>query len=432
MKNRKNQSLQVLVLIVGLFILSQSGLACSMYKITQDGRTIVGCNEDAWRTTPHIWFEKGKGNYGAAFTGSRFDGNDGYAPQSGMNEAGLVFSRLAARTPKNRNRQTVNKKQITNPSIYLKEILHSCATVLEVYNYISKYDHRFFIEDVFIYIDKSGEYLIVEPFSMSFGNDSTYVLSNFCPSETSTQDAYKQIRYRNGSEFLKNKIDTTFEFYTRMSDTMHVCRDKRGDGTLLTSIWDITNGNVSLYFYHNYDTMIRFNLDEELSKGDHIIAIAPLFPENSEFEQLKNYQTPKNNLYISLFLIAAGCLFLFTSLFYLITLLTNESKAYSYIRFILFLLGSVLFYYMYVLCTEIYIFYFSAPYSNPYNIFVTLTSYIPFVLLILLIPLFIINVKLFMMKRWSSFSTFLLTLNNSVYVILIWLFNYWGLYDVFN
>jgi hypothetical protein len=58
-----------------------------MYKVTKYGKTVVGCNEDAWRTSPRIWFETAGSNtkYGAAFTGSRFDGSNGFAPQSGMN-----------------------------------------------------------------------------------------------------------------------------------------------------------------------------------------------------------------------------------------------------------------------------------------------------------------------------------------------------------
>ena len=61
-----------------------------MYKVTKNGKTMVGCNEDAWRTTSHIWFEVGQNKqYGAAFTGSRWDGENGYAPQSGMNEHGF-------------------------------------------------------------------------------------------------------------------------------------------------------------------------------------------------------------------------------------------------------------------------------------------------------------------------------------------------------
>ena len=41
--------------------------ACSMYKITTDGKTMVGCNYDAWFTTPKIWFENARtpDEYGA-------------------------------------------------------------------------------------------------------------------------------------------------------------------------------------------------------------------------------------------------------------------------------------------------------------------------------------------------------------------------------
>ena len=76
--------------------------ACSMYKITVDGKTMVGCNEDAWRTTSRIWFENAKNinEYGAGYTGSRQVGGNRTAPQSGMNEKGLVFSRLVAYHPK--------------------------------------------------------------------------------------------------------------------------------------------------------------------------------------------------------------------------------------------------------------------------------------------------------------------------------------------
>ena len=34
--------------------------ACSMYKITVDGKTVVGCNHDTWLYTPKIWFEDAK------------------------------------------------------------------------------------------------------------------------------------------------------------------------------------------------------------------------------------------------------------------------------------------------------------------------------------------------------------------------------------
>ena len=84
---------------------------------------------------------------------------------------------------------------------------------------------------------------------------------------------------------------------------MHVCRNKIGDGTLLTSIWNLRDKTISLYFYHNYDSVIQFNLKNELRKGEHSYSIDKLFPANEEFEKLKTYYTAKNNIIVALSLI---------------------------------------------------------------------------------------------------------------------------------
>ncbi len=423
------------ILLTGIaFFVIESGLSCSMYKITMGGKTIVGCNEDAWRLTPHIWFENGKGAiiYGAAFTGSRFDGANGYAPQSGMNECGLSFSRLASHTPGNDPAIPKNRKEITNPTQYLKDILHTCQNVEEVKSYINQFDHSSFNEDVFIYIDRTGKYLVVEPYSMTIGHEPTYVLSNFCPSVTDESDALKLDRYRNGVEFLKNKSDTTLAFCTTLSDTMHVCRNKIGDGTLLTSIWDLSSGDIHLYFYHQYKNVLRFNLQEELAKGDHILAIETFFPPNDEFEKLRDYKIPQNNSTVIGFLLASAGLFFFSSMFFLFSYFKGgKSDQFRFIKIGLFVLGLIMFYYMFVLCTNKYIFYFSAPYKDTHNIFVSMASYVPFLILLLIVPLLLLNMRLIKGKIWGAFSTWLLTLNNMVYLLLLALFVYWGLFNIF-
>ncbi len=421
--------------LLTLFISSavQYSIACSGYKVTVGTKSILGSNEDAWRVTPHIWFETGKakGNYGAAFTGSRFDGENGYAPQAGMNDMGLAFERLASYHPLKEN--FTNRKTIINPTQYLKHILHTCKSIEEVRAYISEYDQSYFIEDVFIYVEKSGKYLIVEPYTMTMGNKPAYVISNFCPSITTEEEASKLARYNNGIAFLNNKIDTSLDFCTALSDTMHVCRKKIGDGTLLTSIWDLSEGKVNLYFYHDYSHTVAFDINQELGKGDHIMAIDSLFPQNSEFEALRHYKTPKNSHLIGVFIVAAGALFLVTALFFLVMYFRRPgSQQNSYLNLCLFSLGMVMFYYMYVLSGSINVFYFPAPFKDPENVFVSASSYIPFLIAILIIPLCIQNVNLFRQKKESIWTKGLFTLNNFAYIALIRLFDYWGFYGVFG
>ena len=414
------------------FVVIQDGIACSGYKITIGNRTIFGSNHDAWFTTPHIWFETATiDKYGAAFTGARFDGENGYAPQSGMNEMGLVFERLVAYHPKQAT--FANRKPISNPTKYLKDILHNCKTVEEVQEYISKYDHSYFIEDVFIYVDKSGKYLIVEPYKLTIGNDPTYVIANFCPSITPEQNAKKLDRYRNGVAFIKSGFDTTLKFCTDLLDTMHVCRNKIGDGTLISSIWDLNNGTVNLYFYHDFKTTVQFNLSEELKKGDHIIAVETLFPYNPEFEKLRLFKTPKDSILIGVFIVASAAFFLLTSIFFLFQYFRKkQNKRYSYIQLLLFPIGLILFYYMIVLSGSVKVFYFPAPYKDPTNVFVSLTSYIPFLLLLLILPFSVINYRLLKNNSWSYLGLGLFTINNLIYIILIVLFSYWKFYDIYK
>jgi hypothetical protein len=414
------------------FVVIQDGIACSGYKITIGNRTIFGSNHDAWFTTPHIWFETATiDKYGAAFTGARFDGENGYAPQSGMNEMGLVFERLVAYHPKQAT--FANRKPISNPTKYLKDILHNCKTVEEVQEYISKYDHSYFIEDVFIYVDKSGKYLIVEPYKLTIGNDPTYVIANFCPSITPEQNAKKLDRYRNGVAFIKSGFDTTLKFCTDLLDTMHVCRNKIGDGTLISSIWDLNNGTVNLYFYHDFKTTVQFNLSEELKKGDHIIAVETLFPYNPEFEKLRLFKTPKDSILIGVFIVASAAFFLLTSIFFLFQYFRKkQNKRYSYIQLLLFPIGLILFYYMIVLSGSVNVFYFPAPYKDPTNVFVSLTSYIPFLLLLLILPFSVINYRLLKNNSWSYLGLGLFTINNLIYIILIGLFSYWKFYDIYK
>ena len=422
--------LKVLFSLLFVFSISFSN-ACSMYKITKNGKTFVGCNHDAWLTTPQIWFEIGTEDspYGTVFTGSRFDGENGYAPQSGMNEHGLVFSRLASYHPKIENSIMDSRTKITNPTFYLKDILHKCKTIAEVKAYIEKYDQSFFIEDVFIYIDKSGDYIVVEPYKIIEGNNPTYVLANFCPSITSEEDARRMERYKKGTDFLKINYEANLDFCRSVSDAMHVCREKIGDGTLITSIFDSENGTVNIYFYHDYNQTVQYNLKDELAKGNHILEVDDLFPKNEEFDKLIQFKTPKNSNAIRIFLLLSGLFFLSNAIYFLINYFrTRKQQKYNWVKLFLIIIGPSLFYYMFILNTNTSIFYFPAPYYDSHSITVSLASYLPHLLVIAIIPLLIINYRIIKEKSWKTFSLLTFSINNVLYLVLIGFFMYWKMF----
>jgi len=212
---------------------------------------------------------------------------------------------------------------------------------------------------------------------------------------------------------------------------MHVCRDKIGDGTLLTSIWELNEGIFHLYFYHRFDTVISFNLLEELAKGDRQLAVAGLFPANREFERLASFKIPKNTPLLGVFIVLLAPFFLLSAFIYFRQYLKRKiTSKYNWLLVGLIMLNIALAYYMYVLSGSISVFYFDAPYRDPSNIFVTLSSYLPFVLIFCLLPFLVINYRLLREKSWGRPAKMMFTLNNLAYTTLFCLFWYWGFYIV--
>ena len=409
--------------------------ACSMYKITADGKTMVGCNYDTWNTSPKIWFENAKHptQYGIAFNGARQLSNNRIAPNSGMNEAGLVFARLAAYHPTQDNPFT-DRITISDEFSYLTNILHECADIEEVRKYIEKYDHSRFIEGVFIYIDTSGNYLIVEPYKLIEGNDPYYILSNFCPSITDNQTARKLDRYRNGEDFLKrDEPQSNLAYCSALSDTMSVCRNRNGDGTLLTSIYDIKERKINLFFYHSYDQVVQYDLNQELAKGDHIIDIPEQFPRNKEYERLESYITPFNTPKLKYLLLFTGVIL---TLFSIILVLSGLLKRHTQISFksvaLPAILNLALTVYLAIILTNKYVYYFDAPFKHHNSSLISGTSYIPFLLLVLFFPFTYYAIKYFKSREIKIWLKAILATNHLIYLVLILSFSYWGLYSVWQ
>lgn len=406
--------------------------ACSMCKVTINGRTYLGNNEDSWRIGSRVWFEnKTFGNFGAVYVGY----GDNF-PQGGMNEAGLAFDGLTV-YPK---AVTLDPKKTTetNPNKFIREIMQNCITVEDVRNYASKFNRPFNGSSVIFFADKFGKYLIMEPDTMMIGNDNKYIIANFCPSNTSEKEKLNFDRYKRGNNFLLNHTnDTSSNYCLALVDTMHECRDKIGDGTMYSFIADLEEGNFSLYFYHDFKHNKEFNLKTELAKGNHSFEMLDIFPPNTDYKKLVNFKTPQNNGIMRLFLICCEVLFSFSALFFIVGFLRNRKSVSQVnsvspkIKILLFAVNGILLYYANVLLNNQPIFYFPSPYHDWRFSMLNIAAYIPFLILILIVPLIAQNVKAVKTTGWTTFSKYLFTLDSLAYLVLIFLFAYWKLYSVF-
>jgi acyl-CoA:6-aminopenicillanic acid acyl transferase len=431
----KHNHVRISLFAVLSFLHIETALPCSMYKVTANGITMVGNNEDSWGRDARIWFEPGKdGKFGVVCVG--------YArkqphPDGAMNEYGLVFDAFTMAHKANMPARDPNKKDFAYA--HVRTIMQQCKTVEEVYAFLENLNLHIlngspiFNGGMFLFVDKTGKYLVVEANQMTFGNDDTFVLANFSFADTKDLSTIKMERYCKGVAFLSNKtIDTNLSFCTALSDTMSVSRAKVGDGTLYTNIYDLDEGLIHLYFFHDYTRHVTFNLKEELAKGNHAFAFTELFPDNNGYQKFLDYKTPQNNKTILIFIVGCGLLFFFSFVYFLISFFKASNTHYKSLKLGIAALSMALCVYAYVLIRNQGIFYFPSPYNDGQSLIVSMTSYLPFVVLIAFIPLLIFMLKIFRHHHWHGFARWLLATNTLAYSILIGLFAYWKLFDMFN
>lgn len=413
----------------------QTAIPCSMYKITIHGKTMVGNNEDSWGQDAKIWFEQGKnGKFGVVCVGyARKNSN----PDGAMNEHGLAFDAFTMFRKGTLPDRDPKKKDFGYS--HVKTIMQECKTVEEVYAFLAKLNLHIldgspiFNGGMLLFVDKSGKYLVVEADKMTLGNEEKFVLANFSVADTKDLSTIKLERYCKGVAFLNHhQLDSSLSFCTNLSDTMSVNRAKIGDGTLYTNIYDLQEGLIHLYFYHDFSKRKTFNLKEELAKGNHAYNFTDLFPDNKKYETFLSYQTPQNNNLMFIFLIASGVLFFFSVVFYLVNFFWSVNKNYKNFQLGIAGLDIALCVYAYILLRNQGIFYFPSPYHDGFSLMISISSYLPFVLLLSMIPMSIFMLKIFQQKSWTIFAKYLLLTNYLTYTLLLALFFYWQLFNVWN
>ncbi len=266
-------------------------MACTAFVSHHGGRTFIGNNEDAWSINAQVRFEQGRnGGYGAMYFG-HYNGHPlrQMVDQIGMNEAGLVCDGLAVQ-PKS-VRPMPGRKLVPFDEL-MPLVMRTCKDVQEAAALLRTTDTSWLTQSMLFLADRNGSYLIVEADTMILGNDPTYAVGNWRMSSCTDPEAIPIPRLQQGRALLAAGPDSSFNAAREVLARMAVCRKKMGEGTLFSTLFDPTEATAHLYFYHDFDQAITFDLKNELTKGDRTVEMSSLFGARPEFERLKAYITP--------------------------------------------------------------------------------------------------------------------------------------------
>jgi len=250
-----------------------SSQRCTIIYASDGKIALAGNNEDCGRPYGNIWFlpaEKGK--FGRVYFGWRI--NDVRYPQGGMNDKGLFFDGATAENvvvPRD------SSKIPYDGSLILKA-MEECSTVEEVLKLYDRYDVSGPWNGHYLIGDRFGNSAIIEPQTIIRKKGKYQIATNFFQSKTKPENSTCE-RYHIASELFEKSENISVDLFRRILNAVH-WEDYSGSmtATIYSNICDLKKGEIYIYYFHDFEDVVKINLQEELKKGERFHSISSLFP----------------------------------------------------------------------------------------------------------------------------------------------------------
>ena len=158
-----------------------------------------------------------------------------------------------------------------------EKALEECATVEEVIQLYTEFYTPHW-QGHSMWADRQGNSVIIEYGEKDvvfLPKDQGYqVMTNYYLSDSTNQRWSSCHRFKAITEILNNQEDLSVGLMTLALNASH----KEGlTPTLYSNIYDLKKGDIYIYHFHYYGEYVRFNLAEELEKGDQYLELPSLF-----------------------------------------------------------------------------------------------------------------------------------------------------------
>ena len=291
--------------------------ACTNFKIKDDQTVFFGNSEDKTYTPisetyitfiprGQVWYDGTTIEYGSVVVG--YANGSAYSwVQGGMNDQGLAFDSTGV--PYTKPNPHDERPPLLIPQIF------TCISIDEVIESINS--HSIFSGEGYVqtfFVDKSGESVIYNvgengELAVFRNNNSFQLATNYYVDNPSrgnpSSDAIE--RYDAAEEKLNDIITNENLTISSITSVLEAVHFEGGNlNTVYSNIFDVTNGDIYLYFFHQYEEVVKLNLEEELSKGRHTYRIADLFTQvtvENAYEEYHAYPFLVRNYYADIILL---------------------------------------------------------------------------------------------------------------------------------
>lgn len=298
-------------------ISTAQGMACTIFTVSSGDTVLFGNNEDHWGNN-HIQFVPSSNEgFGYMVVGYYTEIPQGVRlqPEGGMNNQGLAVD--ANSIPSRPLNPHPERPPAPIPIHWFITILRGCATVPDAIALFQNYDFGLSSMSWQLHIaDAHGDAVVISPGSdgeLAFtrkGEDNGYLVST---NVNRAQPEYECKRYEIAETMLENidhDTELTVEYARSILESVHF--EGGWDSTLYSTIYDLRECIIYLYYFHQYEEVIVLNLDEELAKGYYWVPIKELFSQKvveAADQEFQHYRIVFWGILASILAVVAGLAF---------------------------------------------------------------------------------------------------------------------------
>ena len=260
--------------------------SCTIFTASHSDTVLFGNNEDWINPNTYYWVAPPKGgDYGIVFLGF-----DNFWPQGGINEKGLAFDVNAL--PKAALNPHPERPRIKNP---FYEFLKKCSTVKEVIDRVNSYSWESSWRAQVHVADRIGDAVVISAgpdgeiaFTRKQKGNGYLISTNFNRANPKN-GRYPCWRYDTAVamlEKIRNEDDLTVDYFRSLLDAVH--QEGPSVNTVYSNIFDLKNGIIYLYHWHQFYEVAKLDVENELLKAPSPTRIRALFSQETVHKEEGN------------------------------------------------------------------------------------------------------------------------------------------------
>ncbi|MGD2249347.1 MAG: carcinine hydrolase/isopenicillin-N N-acyltransferase family protein [Candidatus Methanofastidiosia archaeon] len=265
--------------------------SCTIFTVQYGDTVLFGNNEDYTNPNTYYWVSPST----MQFYGGVYVGYDNFDPQGGINEKGLSFDYNAL--PKGvLNFKSGLPPLHGNPGVI---ILRECTTVKEAIELAKSYNWGTSLRYQMHVADATGDAVVISAgpdgelaFERKEKGDRYLVSTNFNLAHHQKNERKGLCRrYDTAVEMLEkieDEHDVTVEYVTSILDAVHAEGAK--SNTLYSNIFDLRNGVIYLYYWHQFHEGVTLNVADEIAKNADPTRIKDLFSQETVDQASREFQ----------------------------------------------------------------------------------------------------------------------------------------------